>query len=70
MRFNLQKHNKIAHKRHTNEHVIQIQVQLLLAQGIWLGTPQGPGPKRTIDVAAGAKGSSFNPFGTWAITLP
>lgn len=30
----------------------------------------GPGPKKTIDVAAGAKCSAFKPFGTWSITLP
>ncbi len=34
-----------------------------------LATTAGPGPKKTIDVQAGAKCSSFKPFGTWTTTL-
>jgi hypothetical protein len=33
-----------------------------------LGTSVGPGPKKTVDVSAGAKCSTFKPFGTWIIT--
>jgi hypothetical protein len=33
-----------------------------------LATSAGPGPKKTIDIAAGAKCSAFKPFGTWSIT--
>ena len=34
-----------------------------------LGLNVGAGPKQTIDIAAGAKCSSFKPFGTWMTTL-
>lgn len=33
-----------------------------------LATTAGTGPKKTIDVAAGAKCSSFKSFGTWTVT--
>jgi YVTN family beta-propeller protein len=36
-----------------------------LRDGFLLATTPGPGPKKTIDVAAGAKCSPFKPFGTW-----
>lgn len=38
-----------------------------LLDGFLLGTSVGPGPKKNIDVAAGAKCSPFKEFGTWAI---
>lgn len=41
-----------------------------LLNGFALGNSAGAGPKSTIDVAAGAKGSAFKPFGEWAITIP
>ena len=41
-----------------------------LGDGFALATTPGPGPKKTIDVAAGAKCSAFKSFGTWSITLP
>jgi WD40 repeat protein len=34
-----------------------------------LGSNPGPGPKKTIDVAAGAKCSPFKLFGTWSRTM-
>jgi len=34
-----------------------------------LATTAGTGPKKTIDVQAGAKCSAFKPFGTWSKTL-
>ncbi|HEX5133889.1 MAG TPA: hypothetical protein VFW81_00715, partial [Thermoanaerobaculia bacterium] len=34
-----------------------------------LATTAGPGPKKTIDVQAGAKCSAYKPFGTWTATL-
>jgi hypothetical protein len=34
-----------------------------------LATSPGPGPKRTIDVAAGAKCSPYKTFGTWSTTV-
>jgi PKD repeat protein len=34
-----------------------------------LATTAGPGPKKTIDVQAGAKCSAFKPFATWSTTL-
>ena len=40
-----------------------------LGNGFVLITAPGGGPKKTIDVAAGAKCSPFKPFGTWSITL-
>lgn len=39
-----------------------------LLDGFSLGTSAGPGPKKNIDVAAGAKCSPFKEFGTWQIT--
>jgi hypothetical protein len=41
-----------------------------LLSGFGLGTSQGAGPKNTIDMAAGAKGSDFKLFGTWNIIMP
>jgi hypothetical protein len=41
-----------------------------LGDGFALTSAAGPGPKKTIDVAAGAKCSAFKPFGTWSVTLP
>ena len=41
-----------------------------LGDGFALTSISGPGPKKTIDVAAGAKCSAFKPFGTWSVTLP
>ena len=41
-----------------------------LRDGFSLATTPGPGPKKTIDVAAGAKCSPFKPFGTWSTTIP
>src|SRR5439155_16923518 len=35
-----------------------------------LATSPGPGPKKTADVAAGAKCSPYKTFGTWSTTLP
>jgi hypothetical protein len=35
-----------------------------------LATTPGPGLKKTIDVAAGAKCSAYKSFGTWSITNP
>jgi len=35
-----------------------------------LATSPGPGPKKTIDVLAGAKCSPYKTFGTWSTTLP
>ena len=35
-----------------------------------LATTPGPGPKRTIDVGAGAKCSPYKTFGTWSTTVP
>ena len=40
-----------------------------LLNGFGLGTSQGTGPKTTIDIAAGAKGSGFKLFGTWNIVM-
>jgi hypothetical protein len=40
-----------------------------LLNGFMLGTSPGSGPKKTIDVAAGAKCSAFKSFGTWVTTL-
>jgi len=34
-----------------------------------LAMTPGPGPKKTIDVQAGAKCSAYKPFGTWTATL-
>ena len=39
-----------------------------LLNGFTLANAAGPGPKKTIDVAAGAKCSAFKPFGTWSVT--
>jgi PKD repeat protein len=39
-----------------------------LLDGLVLGISAGPGPKKNIDVAAGAKCSPFKPFGTWQVT--
>jgi hypothetical protein len=41
---------------------------LYLLDGSTLGTSAGPGPKKTIDVAAGGKCSAWKTFGTWTIT--
>ena len=41
-----------------------------LVDGFALASAPGPGPKKTIDVAAGAKCSAFKSFGTWSVTLP
>ena len=35
-----------------------------------LATTAGVGPKKTIDVAAGAKCSPYKTFGAWSITIP
>jgi len=35
-----------------------------------LATSPGTGPKKTIDVAAGAKCSPYKTFGTWTTTIP
>src|SRR5687768_16791317 len=35
-----------------------------------LATTSGPGPKKTIDIAAGAKCSPYKTFGTWSINNP
>ena len=40
-----------------------------LLDGGVLGTSAGAGPKKTIDVSAGAKCSAFKPFGTWTRTI-
>ena len=40
-----------------------------LLDGGALGTSAGAGPKKTIDVAAGAKCSAFKSFGTWTRTI-
>ncbi|HKF43583.1 MAG TPA: lamin tail domain-containing protein [Thermoanaerobaculia bacterium] len=42
---------------------------LYLLDGSALGTSAGPGPKKAIDVSAGAKCSAFKPFGTWTATI-
>jgi hypothetical protein len=39
-----------------------------LLNGFALANGPGPGPKKTIDVATGAKCSAFKPFGTWSVT--
>jgi hypothetical protein len=41
-----------------------------LRDGFSLATTPGPGPKKTVDVAAGAKCSPYKTFGTWSTTLP
>lgn len=41
-----------------------------LRDGFTLTTTPGSGPRKTIDVQAGAKCSAFKPFGTWSQTLP
>ncbi len=38
-----------------------------LRDGFVLATTPGPGPKKTIDIAAGAKCGAFKSFGTWSI---
>lgn len=40
-----------------------------LRSGGVLSIIPGPGPKKTTDVAAGAKCSPFKPFGTWTTTI-
>jgi uncharacterized protein YaiE (UPF0345 family) len=40
-----------------------------LRDGFVLANGPGAGPKKTIDVAAGAKCSAFKPFGTWSISI-
>ncbi len=40
-----------------------------LLNGSLLGTAAGPGPKKTIDIAAGAKCSPFKLFGIWSTTF-
>ena len=40
-----------------------------LLDGGVLGASAGAGPKKTIDVSAGAKCSAYKPFGTWTRTL-
>jgi hypothetical protein len=39
-----------------------------LRDSFLLATTAGPGPKKTVDVAAGARCSAFKSFGTWTIT--
>ena len=39
-----------------------------LRDALMLANAAGPGPKKTIDVAAGAKCSPFKLFGTWSVT--
>jgi hypothetical protein len=41
-----------------------------LRDGFSLATAPGPGPKKTVDVAAGAKCGPYKTFGTWSMTLP
>jgi hypothetical protein len=41
-----------------------------LRDGFVLGTSPGSGPKKTIDVSAGAKCNPFKAFGTWSTTIP
>jgi uncharacterized delta-60 repeat protein len=43
--------------------------EYFLRDGFLLAPTAGPGPKKTVDVQAGAKCSPFKPFGTWSITL-
>jgi uncharacterized protein len=45
-----------------------VHSDLYLLDGSALGTSAGPGPKKTIDVAAGAKCSAWKPFGTWTVS--
>ena len=45
-----------------------VNSDLYLLDGSALGTSAGPGPKKTIDVSAGAKCSAWKPFGTWTVT--
>lgn len=40
-----------------------------LLDGFALGTAAGDGPKKSIDVAAGARCSDYKPFGTWSRTI-
>jgi hypothetical protein len=40
-----------------------------LLSGQLLGSAAGPGPKKTVDVAAGAPCSAFKTFGTWTVTV-
>jgi hypothetical protein len=48
--------------------VDDVNSDLYLLDGSALGTSAGPGPKKTIDVSAGAKCSAWKPFGTWTVT--
>lgn len=41
-----------------------------LRTGFALAATVGSGPKQKVDVAAGAKGSPFKLFGSWALTVP
>jgi hypothetical protein len=47
-----------------------VQTGYYLQNGFGLSTSQGAGPKSTIDMAAGAKGSDFKLFGTWNLVMP
>jgi len=44
--------------------------QYHLRNGAILSSVVGSGPRATIDVAAGAKGSAFKQFGAWTTTIP
>jgi len=46
------------------------QFNLFLIDGAQLGSTPGAGPKKTVDVAAGAKCSPYQSFGAWSSTLP
>ena len=39
-----------------------------LSDNFVLATTAGAGPKKTVDIAAGAKCSAFKSFGTWTVT--
>lgn len=41
-----------------------------IRDGFTLATTPGPGPRKTLDVAAGSKCSPFKAFGSWSVTLP
>jgi hypothetical protein len=48
---------------------IDATVDYYLRDAFALATTPGPGPKKTINVQAGAKCSAYKPFGTWTTTL-
>jgi hypothetical protein len=61
-------YNDTAADSHFNLTIGGVTNSYFLLDGFALGTAPGPGPKKTIDVAAGSKCSAFKPFGTWSIT--